>query len=70
MKGFNEIEQYRNEQSITQAYMTAAWQRSKKMPKLSEVLKKVKPKKPMTSEQMLDEIKKLNAAFGGTVNGM
>lgn len=46
---------------ITQAWLTAAWQRSKKMPKLDKVLESVKPKRPkrtQTPEEMLAFAKK------------
>ncbi|MDF2510470.1 MAG: hypothetical protein K0S04_336 [Herbinix sp.] len=57
------------ELAITQAWLTANWQRAKKMPNLDKVLKTNKPKqKEMTDEQMLNQIKALNAMFGGAVN--
>jgi hypothetical protein len=53
---------------ITQAYYTAAFERSKKLPNLSNVLNKMtlNQKREMTSEEMLENIKRLNEAFGGT----
>ena len=60
---------HEQEERITIAYLGAYWQRVKKMPKLSEVLsgKKEEKKKKQSPAQMLNEIKKLNAALGGTV---
>jgi hypothetical protein len=57
------------ELSIMQAWITANWARSKRMPNLDKVLNQNKPKqKEMTDEQMLNQIKALNAMFGGAVN--
>lgn len=57
------------ELSIIQAWLTANWSRAKRMPNLEKVLGKNKPKqKEMTDEQMLNQIKALNAMFGGAVN--
>jgi hypothetical protein len=57
------------ELAITQAWLTANWYRAKRMPNLDKVLPKDKPlQKQMTDEQMLNQIKSLNAMFGGVVN--
>ena len=54
--------------AITQAWLTANWQRAKKMPNLDKVLKSNKPiQKEMTDEQIFEQIKSLNAMFGGVV---
>ena len=60
------------EERIIQAYMTAAWQRAKKMPELDKFLKDLEEKErrnsgePQTPESMLEVVKMLNAQFGGT----
>lgn len=55
--------------AIAQAWMTANWYRAKRMPDLDKVLTKDKTEqKQMTDEQMLNQIKALNAMFGGAVN--
>lgn len=53
---------------IAQAYYTAAFQRSKKLSNLSNVLNKItlNQKREMTSEEILEKIRRLNEAFGGT----
>jgi hypothetical protein len=54
--------------SITQAWLTANWHRAKRMPNLDKVLNQSKEKpKEMTDEQMLNQVKALNAMFGGVV---
>jgi lipopolysaccharide biosynthesis protein len=55
------------EDRIVAAYLSAYWQRVKKLPSLKSILEENKPKKPQTVEDMLEEIKRLNAAMGGTV---
>lgn len=56
-----------NDDQITLAYLGALWQRVKKMPNFKTILnQEVKPKK-QTPEAMLDEVKRLNAAMGGTI---
>ncbi|ALC92059.1 hypothetical protein AM500_21370 [Bacillus sp. FJAT-18017] len=68
----SEIRKHEIENQLTVAYFNARWQRVGKLSikDLTEVLKKLngedKPKR-MTPEEMLNEVKKLNAAFGGTV---
>jgi hypothetical protein len=49
---------------ITIAYLTAYWHRVERMPKLKDILKQ-EPKE-QTPDQMLAEIKKLNALMGGS----
>jgi hypothetical protein len=57
----------KQEDRIVAAYLSAYWQRVKKLPSLKSILEENKPKKPQTVEDMLEEIKRLNAAMGGTV---
>ena len=63
MEDYNARREQQRVESITQAYMTASWQRAKKMPKLDRVLADLKPKeaaplKPQTDEQMLAAAKR------------
>ncbi|MEK5415064.1 hypothetical protein [Paenibacillus sp. FSL L8-0708] len=59
-----------SDERMTLAYLNAFWHRAKKMPDLKKLLQKEKKKiKPQTPEQMLEEVKKLNAAFGGGTSG-
>lgn len=62
-----------SEERITIAWLTAYYKRIEKMPKLDDVLRDVnkKPREkkttPMSDDQMLDVVKQLNKAFGGSV---
>jgi hypothetical protein len=68
----NEKQKHEMESMLTAAYFSAYWQRVEKLSirNLTEVIKKLHgeqtTKKKMTQQEMLNEIKKLNAAFGGT----
>lgn len=55
------------EERLILTYAGAAWQRSKKMPRLNQLLGKEEPDKKMTAEEMYKVVKQLNAAFGGEV---
>ena len=61
-----------NEARIVQAYMTAAWQRAKRMPSLKKVLRDVQPKqvKQQSPEEMLAVIIQMHKAMerGGDRN--
>lgn len=54
------------EERITLTYLGAAWQRVNKLPSLKKILGNDSVKKEMTPQEMLEEIKKLNASMGGT----
>lgn len=57
------------EEGLINAYANAYWGRVKKMPRLDDLLKKSnesRVKKPQSDKQMLQMVKNLNAAFGGT----
>jgi hypothetical protein len=54
--------------AITQAWLTANLARAKRMPELKKLLEDSKPsKKQMTDQEMLEQVKALNKAFGGDV---
>jgi lipase chaperone LimK len=61
-----------HEARIVQAYMTAAWQRAKRMPSLKKVLRDVQPKqmKQQSPEEMLAVIIQIHKAMerGGDRN--
>lgn len=57
---------------MTAAYLTAYWQRVKRMPDLKKLLEQDDPrkvKKEQSDEQMLAMVKNLHAAFGGETTG-
>jgi hypothetical protein len=66
---FNKKRELENEQNIVNAYLSAYWHRIKKMPSLKEVLGKKPSSKLQSPEEMLNIVKALNEAFGGTVKG-
>lgn len=55
-----------NEEKIAIAWLGAYLQRVKKMPSLNKMFSADKPKKKMAPEEILEAIKRLNSAFGGT----
>lgn len=64
IKAYNTRMKYETDERITQAYLTAYWNRVKEMPTLKEVLG-IEEEKPETD--FLSFIKTLNESFGGTV---
>jgi len=53
---YNDKKRSEREDSLTYAYLTAAWQRAQKMPSLKQVLEQQRPKEQQlakTPEQML-----------------
>lgn len=57
-------------EKIAIAYMTALWTAqwfSKKKPKPLDEILQLKVRKEMTDEEMLTQVKNLNAIFGGEV---
>lgn len=54
---YNELLKFEQRNLITQAYLTASWQRVKKMPRLRQVLADLEPKKeqpkPQSDKQLL-----------------
>lgn len=69
IQAFAEKTKREQEQQIVTAYMNAYWHRVKKMPSIKEVLGGKLQKKKKTPEEMLEAVKRLNEAFGGTVLG-
>ena len=66
---FNEKRKYEQEEKLTLAWLGANLHRAKKLPTLDKLLDKDKQpvKKKMTDDEMLEQVKMLNALFGGTV---
>lgn len=64
---YNEKRKNDHEEKLVLTYLGAYWQRVKKMPSLKEILGKDEKKKKQSAKDMLEEIKRLNAAMGGTV---
>lgn len=67
IESYAEVEEERSKQLIIQAYYTEAFARMKKLPRLKDLLKD--KKKKQTTDEMLETVKKLNAMFGGEING-
>lgn len=67
IKSFSDRLKRERDEKLSQAWLTAYFQRVKKLPKLEKLLNQDKPKKPQTQEEMLNKIKELNAQFGGKV---
>lgn len=65
---FNRRQQQRHDEMVTVAYLSAYYNRIKKMPKLQELLSgKEKPKAEETASALLSKLKELNAQLGGGV---
>lgn len=72
VEAYNQRYEEEAEEKICLAYMTAALVRCKKMPTLKRVLEDAKKKQfkksePMSDKAMLNTVKALNAALGGTI---
>jgi len=57
------------EERLTLVYLGAVWEsdRTKRLPDLKKLLEHEEKKEEMSAEEILDEIKKMNSAMGGTV---
>lgn len=66
-ESYLERKEIESEERILQAYLTALWSRTKKMPNINKILKREKENKVMTDDEMLKQVMKLNALFGGEV---
>lgn len=62
---YNRRLQQDSEEGLILAYLTAYWQRVKRMPDLKGILNKIKKPEPMSDEQLLAQIKAINAQMGG-----
>lgn len=56
-----------DEEKIILTYLGAYWQRVKRLPSLKSIMGTKAPKKRMTPEEMLAEIKRINKELGGEV---
>lgn len=65
----NEKRQMENDDKVTLVWLGENLHRSKKLPSLDKLLGKdnTPVKKQMTDDEMLEQVKKLNALFGGKV---
>jgi len=65
LEAHNERLQHQREDMLTQAWLTASWQRARRMPPLRQVLEQSRPRhtKPQTPEQMLTVVKRLQAKY-------
>lgn len=64
---FNEKRKQENDDKLTLVWLGEYWHRIKTLPPLKEVLGYKEKPKQMTNEDMLNEVKKLNVAFGGKI---
>lgn len=64
---YNRRLQQDSEEGLILAYLTAYWQRVKRMPDLKGILNKIKKQEPMSDEQLLAQIKAINAQMGGKI---
>lgn len=70
LSAYTKREKEKSKEKITLAYINAMWTAqwfSKNKPKKLEEILKDKPKVSMTDEEMLKQVKMLNAMFGGEV---
>lgn len=67
-ESFIEKQEAEMKERLTLVWMGEYYHRTKRLPKLSEELKKIsgQPKKAMSDDEMLETVKRLNAQFGGT----
>lgn len=66
---YNEKQKTEAKEKLILTYLNAAWVRTKRMPNLKRLLNQIDHAqlKPMTAEQILERVKQINAALGGTV---
>lgn len=65
VNSYTEKNKQDQEDKLVMTWLGAYWQRVEKMPSLKKVLGK--ENKQPTAEEMLEEIKKMNASIGGKV---
>lgn len=68
VKGFNERQKANQKENVYQAYLISRWVWQKKVD-IEKILEIKKEKKVMSSDQMLAQVKQLNALFGGSEVG-
>ncbi len=64
-KGYEKRNEIQSKENIYQAYLISRWVWQEKID-IEKILETKKEKKPMTDEDMLKQVKVLNAMFGGT----
>jgi hypothetical protein len=67
IRDYSRKEKEKTKDLVRIAWYTEALHRQKKLPKLENLLKEDKPKRVMTTEEMLEQVKKLNSIFGGEI---
>lgn len=70
IKAKNQAKEEETKEKIAVAYMTALWTAqwfSKRKPKPLDEILQLKTKKEMSDEEMLAQVRNLNAIFGGEV---
>lgn len=67
IEGFQKRNQRQEELAVTQAYLTAKFVWTKKLPDLQKILGKKETKKIMTDDQMKQIAMTLNKLYGGEV---
>lgn len=72
IQNYAEREKEKFELKLFEIYLTSAWISrwvwAKRIPKFDSIMDRLQPKKHMTDEQMLEQVKALNIIFGGEVN--
>jgi predicted Co/Zn/Cd cation transporter (cation efflux family) len=66
VKGYAKRQEQRQKESMYQAYLISRWVWAKKVD-IKKYLGENKPKRRMTDEEMLAQVRALNAIFGGEV---
>ena len=66
VKDYNEQKKAVSEEKLILTYLGAYWTRVKRMPNLKKLLGVEPTKKKMTPEEILAEVKALNASLGGS----
>lgn len=65
LDAYKERQQRQREDMLTQAWLIANWQRTKRLPPFNQVLEQSRSKKtkPQTPEQILAAVKRLQAQY-------
>lgn len=68
VEAFLERQQAQIEEKVSLVWLGEHYHRIKKLPSLKKIIKDMQPTKgPMTSDEMLEMVKQLNAQFGGEI---